>query len=75
MAAIFITLGNHTELGSEEGSHPDCPDRLVVRKYVGHGSAMNPGPMYASLDLGSFTKKRIEELQGYLERLKVHADD
>ncbi len=58
---VFITLGHNCDLMISRNQ------QLVVRRE-------SMGVTLESIHLGSATKKRIEQLQTYLEQLKVHCE-
>lgn len=62
VTAVFITLGNNADLGI------DHKGDLIVRTTYNHG----PKPDQ-QLNLGRATRKRISDIQDYLERLKSFA--
>jgi hypothetical protein len=62
-AQIFITLGKGVELGI------DNQDNLFVCQRNAIGRMVN------CVELGKATKKRIKDLRGYLDQLKVCAVD
>lgn len=59
---IAITCGNGVELGVT------TVDDLIIQ-------TQDTGFHVDRIHLGRMTRKRIEELQSYLERLKIHAVD
>jgi hypothetical protein len=61
MGAILITLGGMVELWINGNDH-----LIVVQKD-------EAGNIDKAIDLGLATRKRLDNLQDYLERLKVHA--
>ncbi len=58
--SLAITLGNQTDLAITLGN-----DLIIKQEYA-------PGLSHR-INLGRCTKKRIEDLQEYLGRLKCHA--
>lgn len=59
---VYISLGGGKDLGID-----GYGDLRIVSKNLGQGQKVT--------SLGRATKKRIEALQEYLERLKTHAVD
>ena len=57
---VAISLGNNADFALTRSN-----DLIVQQEY-------SPG-LRVRANLGRMTEKRIEELQSYLERLKVHA--
>lgn len=68
---IYIQLGQGVDFGIVDSDHLDCPDDLVIKRETFEFGNRE----ITQLPLGPATKKRIEDLQKYLEQLKIHCED
>ena len=66
MAKAFISIGNKTDIGVSENNHLIIAQTIPTHEGIGgyHWETKE-------IDLGPLTDERVEEIKGYLDRLRV----